>query len=41
MALLLIRLLQVTWQIATGRGDLLIVSHEVDEQIENSAEAKD
>ena len=33
MALLLYRLLQATWRIATGRDDMLIVSHEVEDQI--------
>lgn len=33
MALLLYRLLQATWRIATGKDDMLIVSHEVEDQI--------
>ena len=33
MALLLYRLLQATWRIAMGRDDMLIVSHEVEDQI--------
>jgi C4-dicarboxylate transporter DctQ subunit len=33
MALLLYRLLQATWRIATGHDDMLIVSHEVEDQI--------
>lgn len=33
MALLLYRLLQATWRIATGQDDMLIVSHEVEDQI--------
>lgn len=33
MALLLYRLLQATWRIATGRDDMLIISHEVEDQI--------
>ncbi|MEO9875916.1 MAG: TRAP transporter small permease [Anderseniella sp.] len=37
MALLLYRLLQATWRIATGKDDMLIVSHEVEDQIPPAA----
>lgn len=33
MALLVFRLLQATWRIITGQDDMLIVSHEVEDQI--------
>ncbi|MEO1160525.1 MAG: TRAP transporter small permease [Pseudomonadota bacterium] len=33
MALLLYRLLQASWRIVTGKDDMLIVSHEVEDQI--------
>jgi len=37
MALLLFRVLQATWRIATGRADNLIVSHEAEDAIEDVA----
>jgi len=33
MALLVFRLIQATWRVATGQDDMLIVSHEVEDQI--------
>lgn len=40
MALLLFRLLQATWRIATGRDEMLIVSHEVEDQIPPTEKAE-
>ena len=40
MALLLFRLLQATWRIATGRDDMLIASHEVEDQVSATDKAE-